>query len=43
MGQRFKLTRSGGGWTYTNLYDFTAGNDGAEHSGDLTMDANGHI
>jgi uncharacterized repeat protein (TIGR03803 family) len=42
-GNVFKLTRSGGGWTYTDLYDFTEGNDGALPSGDLTMDASGNL
>jgi len=42
-GNVFKLTRSGDTWTYTDLHDFTAGNDGASPSGDLTIDTNGNL
>jgi hypothetical protein len=42
-GNVFKLTRSAGGWTYTDLHDFSAGSDGALPFGDLTMDANGNL
>ena len=28
VGNVFKLTKTGSGWTYTSLYDFTGGNDG---------------
>jgi uncharacterized repeat protein (TIGR03803 family) len=42
-GMIFKLTPSGGGWNFTDLYDFTGGNDGGNPSGDLTMDASGTL
>jgi uncharacterized repeat protein (TIGR03803 family) len=42
-GSVFKLTPSGGGWTYTSLYDFTGGNDGAWPYGALIIDANGKL
>ncbi len=32
-GTIFKLTPSSNGWTYTDLYDFSGGNDGLGHSG----------
>ena len=41
-GSVFKLTPGLAGWTYTDLYDFTGGADGATPSG-LTMDGNGHL
>ncbi len=43
MGNIFKLSPSGGGWTYTDLYDFSNNGDGENPTGDLTMDANGNI
>jgi uncharacterized repeat protein (TIGR03803 family) len=42
-GNIFKLTSSGPNWTYTDLYDFTGENDGANPVGDLSMDANGNV
>ena len=42
-GAVYKLTPSGGGWTYTSLHDFTEGSDGANPIGTLTMDANGNL
>jgi len=41
-GTVFELTPTLGGWIYTDLYDFTGGNDGSAPSG-LTMDANGNL
>ena len=41
-GSAFKLTPGTGGWTYTNLYDFTGGADGGGPSG-LTLDGNGNL
>ncbi|HTV66284.1 MAG TPA: hypothetical protein VMD98_11800 [Bryocella sp.] len=38
-----KLTQSSGSWTYTDLHDFTGGNNGASPSGPMTLDANGNI
>jgi uncharacterized repeat protein (TIGR03803 family) len=42
-GNVFKLTPSGGGWTYTDLYDFTGGSDGGNPFGSLALDANGNL
>ena len=42
-GSVFELTPSGGGWTYTTLYDFTGGSDGANPAGSLVMDTNGDL
>ena len=41
-GSIFKLTRSGAGWTYTDIYDFTGGSDGLGPNG-LILDANGNL
>ena len=43
FGSVFKLTPSGGGWTYTDLYDFTGGNDGGYPFGTVAIDANGNL
>jgi uncharacterized repeat protein (TIGR03803 family) len=42
-GSIFKLSPSGGGWTYASLHDFTFGNDGAVPQGDVTLDGNGNL
>jgi uncharacterized repeat protein (TIGR03803 family) len=43
-GNVFRLTpSSGGNWTYTDLYDFTCGNDGGNPNGGVTVDASGNI
>ena len=42
-GSVFKLTPSGGGWTYTDLHDFTGGSDGEAVSSNVTLDANGNL
>ena len=42
-GSVFKLTRSGGGWTYTSLHDFTGGSDGSHPMCRLAFDASGNI
>jgi uncharacterized repeat protein (TIGR03803 family) len=42
-GNVFKLTPSGGGWTYTSLHDFTGGADGAYASGPIVFDASGNL
>lgn len=42
-GSVFKLTPSGGGWTETDLYDFTGGNDGCYPVGKLAFDAGGNL
>lgn len=43
FGSVFKLAPSGGGWTYTDLYDFTGGNDGGYPIGNVALDANGNL
>jgi len=42
-GNVFKLTRSGSGWAYTSLYDFTGGTDGGHAFGGVVLDANGNL
>jgi len=43
FGSVYKLAPSGGGWTFTDLYDFTGGNDGGYPYGTVTIDANGNL
>ena len=43
QGNVFKLSRSGGTWVYTDLYDFTGGSDGYYPVGGVTLDAAGNI
>jgi len=43
QGSVFKLTPSDGGWTYTDLHDFTGHADGEQPYGGLALDANGNI
>ena len=38
FGSVFKLTHSNGSWTYTDLYDFTGGNDGGYPYGVVAVD-----
>jgi len=42
-GSVFKLTRSGSGWTYTSLHDFTGGSDGANPVCQLVFDSSGNL
>lgn len=42
-GSVFKLTRSGGGWSYHSLHDFTGGRDGANPICALVFDSVGNI
>ena len=42
-GSVFKLTPSGGNWTFTNLYDFTGGNDGGTPYGGVAVDSSGNV
>jgi uncharacterized repeat protein (TIGR03803 family) len=42
-GNVFKLTQSGGQWTYRDLYDFTCGDDGGYPEAGVTLDASGNI
>jgi uncharacterized repeat protein (TIGR03803 family) len=39
----FKLTPSGGRWSFTDLYDFTCGNDGGYPIAGVTLDGSGNI
>ena len=43
FGAVFKLTQSGGTWTYTSLYDFTGGDDGRTPRGNLVFDKYGNL
>lgn len=40
-GELFKLTPSGGSWTYTSLHIFTGGSDGGLPVGNVVLGANG--
>lgn len=42
-GSVFKLTATGGGWSYTDLCDFTGGSDGAGPFSGVTLDASGNL
>jgi uncharacterized repeat protein (TIGR03803 family) len=42
-GSVFKLTPSNGGWTYTDLHDFTGGSDGGIPYSSVVLDANGNL
>ncbi len=42
-GSVFKLTHSGGSWSYTSLHDFTGGSDGANPMCSLVFDASGNL
>jgi len=42
-GSVFKLSPSGGGWTYTVLHDFTGGSDGAQPYGQIVLDSSGNL
>lgn len=42
-GTIFKLSPSNGGWTYTELYDFTGGSDGASPHSNLVIDSSGNL
>ena len=43
LGNVFKLTNTGGSWTYTSLYDFTGGNDGWFPISGVTLDTSGNL
>jgi uncharacterized repeat protein (TIGR03803 family) len=43
LGSVFKLTHSSGGWTYSDLHDFSGGADGCEPSGGVVVDSQGNI
>jgi uncharacterized repeat protein (TIGR03803 family) len=42
-GSVFKLTRSGGSWTYSTLHEFSGGNDGGNPMSSLVFDADGNL
>ena len=42
-GNVFKLTRSGSGWMYTSLYDFTGGSDGGRPVATVILAPNGNL
>jgi uncharacterized repeat protein (TIGR03803 family) len=42
-GAVFKLTHSGGGWTYTSMHDFTGGIDGALPRSNVVFDDQGNM
>ena len=42
-GSVLSLITSNGSWVYTDLHDFTFGNDGAEPVGNVVLDANGNL
>jgi uncharacterized repeat protein (TIGR03803 family) len=39
----FKMTPSGGGWSLTDLYDFTGGNDGGFPICNVVLDSSGNL
>jgi len=39
----YRLSPSGGGWTFTSLYEFTGGSDGANPVGGVTLDGTGNL
>jgi hypothetical protein len=43
FGAVFKLTNSGGRWTYTSLHDFTGGSDGWDPLGNVLIDGSGKL
>jgi uncharacterized repeat protein (TIGR03803 family) len=43
QGSVFKLARTGGGWNFTDLHDFTGGADGANPIGNVTLDQSGNL
>ena len=42
-GAVYKLTQTSNGWSYSTLYDFTGGSDGANPSGPLAIDSSGSL
>lgn len=43
LGSVFKLTNTGGSWTYTSLHDFTGGNDGEYPASSVILDRSGNL
>ena len=42
LGNVFKLTKTGGSWTYTSLHDFTGGSNG-EYPNGVALDTSGNL
>ena len=43
VGSIFKLTKTGGSWTYTSLHDFTGGTDGGYPISNVIFDTSGNL
>ena len=43
LGMAFELARSGAGWTFTDLHDFTGGSDGGTVWSGLVRDSSGNL
>ena len=43
LGSVFKLAPAKHGWTFTNLYDFVGGSEGAQPYGSVAVDSNGNV
>ena len=43
LGNVFKLTNTGGSWSYTSLHDFTGGSDGSWPLSSVTFDTSGNL
>jgi len=43
FGSIFKLSDTGGSWTYTSLHDFTGGSDGGYPFSNVVVDASGNL
>jgi len=43
FGSVFKLTSTGGGWTYTSLHDFRGGSDGGYPISNVVFDTSGNL
>jgi uncharacterized repeat protein (TIGR03803 family) len=43
LGSVFKLTPANGGWTFTGLYDFVGGTEGASPYGSVAVDSDGNV
>jgi uncharacterized repeat protein (TIGR03803 family) len=43
LGMVFKLSPGKGGWTFTDLYDFVGGSEGAQPYGSVAVDKDGNV
>jgi uncharacterized repeat protein (TIGR03803 family) len=43
LGSVFKLVPRKGGWTFTDLYDFVGGSEGAQPYGSVAVDKDGNV